>query len=367
MNEHQLIQELHQLVQNKSLQIIDRTSLKNIEFVNIFADVEELVIDNCESVIPKLNNDMIKRLVLLYNNIKNLKDLVLPKLEELDIQEDYIQGECNEVLKSIGEFKVLTQLKICGYRGIDLNLIKQFKQVTTLQLCNCEIQNISILTQFGNLIKLSLFDNENIDINPLKLMTVQVLDLGCCCLKNIEALKFQSQLRELQLQCNLNINIFNIQFLRQLITLNLDNCALIDITYLTSLTNLKHLQIAQNNIVYLEPLQDLNQIKSLDAHSNCIQNTTALKKHSNFNSYQIYDQNQPSKFDIIFANLLRDINIVNSLICKIGKSHYDLTKQIDLQCDQVILCLRNITQNQYKFIGQVASLFKYLNTQQDQQ
>ncbi|CAL6058408.1 leucine-rich_repeat domain-containing protein [Hexamita inflata] len=137
-----------------------------------------------------------------------------------------------------------------------------------------------------------------------------MLNLSYCSLNSVDPLKHLVNLKELDLSYNENINIHNLQFMKQLTKLSIHTCSLIDITYLKSLVNLEELDIQNNKIVYLEPLKDLQQIIVLYAGWNQILDVQTIRNRPNFSSYDLdYQRDEiPDAKEISFANRLRDIN-----------------------------------------------------------
>ncbi|CAL6010848.1 Hypothetical_protein [Hexamita inflata] len=101
--EQNLINQLKNQIKFNSLTIEYNDQLQNIEFINEF-EIEELTIDNCVSIIPKLNNHLIKKITLDWSDIKSLNELYLPNLESLSICDDLDYEEGNSVLQHINMY-----------------------------------------------------------------------------------------------------------------------------------------------------------------------------------------------------------------------------------------------------------------------
>ncbi|CAL6027514.1 leucine-rich_repeat domain-containing protein [Hexamita inflata] len=356
MNQNQM-NEFRSQVNGKSLKINCNSELKNIQFVNEF-QIEELEISHCKNLIPKLNSKNIKQLNLQFNGIKQF-EFDLPNLETLSVQEN--NGESKYILQRLHGFEKLQELIITGYKEIDLMQIKM--KLNKLWLWNCNLTNIEKL-QTQNLTELVLYDNENIDINPIQHMkTIQILNLGCCGLKNIAPLKYLVQLKQLVLSGNENIDIHFIQYLKQLTTLNLELCSLIDLTYIKPLINLKELNIKCNNIVYLEPLKDLKQIINLYAQSNKIIDAINLP---NANIFNINDQELPDDEKIMHAKIILDINQPIAQLREIIYKYLIYKSKITLKIKNINKSLQRIYNIKNQFVTQVQSLFLQLNSHQDQ-
>ncbi|CAL6059242.1 leucine-rich_repeat domain-containing protein [Hexamita inflata] len=353
-------EDLCEQIQDQKLKIDPYyDDLQNIEFINNF-EIEELVIDSCINIIPRLNNPRIKKIIFDNCRINRLSELQLPNLEIVQIQEYSQFQDANNLIVSLGQFKKLKELMLQCYSGVDLKLIPKL-QFTKLQLVECNLKNIELLTKFTQLTNLSLAENPHIDINPLsQMIQLTELNLSCCFLKNVEPLKPLINLKDLNLACNVNLNIYPLQYLKQLTILDLQRCSLIDLTYLKPLINLKQLDISTNNIVYLEPLKELKCIVKLFAFDNKILDKLVLSSHT---SYSIIYLGEPKREEIAFANKLRDINAQITSLKNIQTLHSNLKQQMISEFQKVDNCQQHILYNQSQFVGKIASLFQQLGCQ----
>ncbi|CAL6059264.1 leucine-rich_repeat domain-containing protein [Hexamita inflata] len=362
-----LIDELKNQIQDGTLVISEDSKLQNIEFISDF-EIKTLSISFCIHIIPKLNTHQIKKISINYCRIDSLAELELPNLESLQIK-DYNIGKF--IPSGIREFKKLKELVICGCDNLDLKLIPQ--QLSKLEISKCNLKNFELLKQFTQLTNFSfemkpVIDNTNIDISPIsKMVQLVVLNLSNCNLKNVEYLKSLINLKDLNLAYNGNIDISPLQHLINLTKLNLEECSLIDLTYLKPLINLKELTIARNNILYVEPLQKLKQIQYIDAVYNKIIDVSVLNNHPSYSSFEIYNQKQPNKQQIAFANQLRDINAKITSLRGLQILRSNIKSLIALQRKNVDNCLQQIFNTQTQFIQQVASSFQKQNSFEDYQ
>ncbi|CAL6059314.1 leucine-rich_repeat domain-containing protein [Hexamita inflata] len=368
ITEQYLIDELRNQIVDNKLTIEENDELKNTEFLNDF-EIEELNINECQNIVLKLNHNTIKKLQLDHCRIQCSDDFQLPNLKVLSLTNDQYENKAT-FFQSIGKFKNLKEVMLCDFFDVDLNMIPQ--QITDLQLLSCDLTNIELLTQFTYLTNLDLAGNGKIDIRPLSTMRqLTVLGLCQCGLKNVDSLKSLVQLKDLNISCNYSYNndqqiqsldIHSLQYLKQLTQLNLTYCYLVDVSCLKPLSNLKSLDIAQNNIVYLEPLKDLKQLEFLNIWKNCIQDTSVLNNHPNFNFYNMDDQKQPDKQLIAEANKLRDINVQISQLRNITKLDSSLKSKMTWQSQKVCQFLYQIHNAHNQFSESVASLFQLVNT-----
>ncbi|CAL6051511.1 leucine-rich_repeat domain-containing protein [Hexamita inflata] len=258
MAEQKLIDELQNLIENNALKIQCNDDLQNIEFLNNF-DIEELQIASCKNIIPKLNNPRIKKISFNYCQIDSLAELELPNLESLQIKDYNVR---DIFLLGVGEYTKLKELTLNGY-DLDLELIPKF-QFTKLELSECNLKNVEVLTQFTQLIDLNLSSNTNIDITPLaQIVHLNILDLSGCNLNNVDVLKSLIFLNDLDLSSNDIIDISPLQFLGQLKELSLSLNPLINICLLQHMKQLTVLCLAGCSLVditYLKPLANLKEL-----------------------------------------------------------------------------------------------------------
>ncbi|CAL6051515.1 leucine_Rich Repeat (LRR)-containing protein [Hexamita inflata] len=354
-----LIDELKNKIENSTLTIEGNLELQNIEFIHDF-EIEELTLDKCINVIPKLNSHHIKKISFYQSNIKYLHDLQLPNLEELTLFDELDQEDRNKVLQSIRQFEKLKKIKLWGYYGLDLKLILQ-RNITSLWLTGCTLTNIELLSQFTELTSLSLAEYQNLNIKPLSsMLQLTKLNIPACGLNDISSLRFLINIKELNLSVNdIDLTqIYLLQNFKQLSILILNLCSLIDLIYLKPLSNLKELDISMNNIVYLEPLQNLNNIVSLNTQINKVLDVSVLKNHPNFSSYELDYQDQPTLKEIMFANKLRDINAQVTSLRNIREYHSNVKSKMVLQNKKIDNSLQQIFNTQTQFIQQVASSFQ---------
>ncbi|CAL6051519.1 leucine-rich_repeat domain-containing protein [Hexamita inflata] len=355
------LDELKNQIQDGTLVISEDSRIQNIEFIAEL-EIKTLSISFCINILPKLNSNQIKKISINYCRINSLAELELPNLESLQIK-DYNIGKF--IPSGIREFKKLKELVICGCDNLDLKLIPQ--QLRKLEISKCNLKNFELLTQFTQLTNFSfeikpVIDNTIIDISPIsKMVQLVELNLSNCNLKNVEYLKSLINLKYLNLACNGNIDISPLQHLINLTKLNLEECSLIDLTYLKPLINLKELTIARNNIVYVEPLQKLKQIQYIDAVYNKILDVSVLN-NPNFSTFEIYNQKQPNKQQIAFANELRDINAQITSLRGIQTLRSNLKSLMALQRKNVNNSLQQIFNTKTQFIQQVASSFQKQNS-----
>ncbi|CAL6059328.1 Hypothetical_protein [Hexamita inflata] len=112
VTEQSFIDELRYQIIDKSL-FIAENKMYNLDCINDF-DIEDLSIQYCPNVIPKLNNNQIVRLELYHCEIKCFIELKLPSLKYLISQEAMKEGahDPDIYLQNFGEFNNLQHLKL---------------------------------------------------------------------------------------------------------------------------------------------------------------------------------------------------------------------------------------------------------------
>ncbi|CAL6111384.1 leucine-rich_repeat domain-containing protein [Hexamita inflata] len=189
------------------------------------------------------------------------------------------------------------------------------------------------------------------------------LNLSCCYLKNINALQYLIQLKELNLEGNTGekyagIDINPLQYLKQLEKLNLKCCLLIDVSTLSYLSSLKELNLALNNIIYLKPLKDLKHLKQLDAQFNKILDVQELQKHKNFRQFLLSGQKLCTQKEVTLASKIRSINQSVTKLRMINQYCIVTKSKNDIKMKQVTQYLHQCSNNQYHSTAKVASLFQ---------
>ncbi|CAL6005793.1 DUF2252_family protein [Hexamita inflata] len=265
-----------QMIQMHQNQILKGTlSIKDAQNVNFiqFLNLNKLEIRNCENQIPTLKSKTIKQLKIICNNILNVEEFKLEKLEDLELI-NY----------------TMTQSDIMAQEIVKL----QLKELSLYQW----IIDVSIFSQMSTLTKITLKD---------------------CEIEGIQALKSLHNLRELSMCGNKGISTTQLQYLTQLTKLCLMSCNLVNVDALQHLTKLQDLNILGNNIVYTQPLLRLTYLSKLDAKYNYIIDSQTIQQHQNFKNFKLVDQQRPTEELLKLANKLRDIsNPITSLkqICK---------------------------------------------------
>ncbi|CAL6028305.1 leucine-rich_repeat protein [Hexamita inflata] len=295
---------------------IDTTPLQQL------TNLRTVKFEQCNNIIINFKSESITDLLLNSCILKSVDSFQLPNMEILGIT--YFSAVN---LDNVNQFQNLKELDLSGSQGLDLSLLQDLTQIKSLNLSgcnlrdttdmseqavqklkyikinpyevkennyidasplkflvyleklnmnNCKLNKIDVLRYLTNLKELDLADNDNIDdITPLgNLLQLRILNLQHCCLTNVEALQLLLNLEELNLSKNVNIfsnkviqrtgylDTIPLQYLTKLTILNLDSCAKLQLGSLSKLTNLDQLYLSSNSIQDIRALQQL-QLKQL--------------------------------------------------------------------------------------------------------
>ncbi|CAL6072375.1 Conserved_hypothetical protein [Hexamita inflata] len=286
----------------------DLTSLQFMQNLN----PSQLKLIFCKNIIPTLSSPTIKELDITYCNVQNLEHYQLENLEVLKLQCYKIDGvECMQILWNIVQFPKLQQLSLFGFVGVDLAPLSQIAlQITKLSLNYCELQNLELLKILVNLKELNIAYNKYVDITALKDMSqLLALDLSFCSLESIDTLRSLVNLRDLKLRCN-QVDITPLQYLSELVRIDLNSCGICYISVLQYLPNLEEVDIANNSIIYIQPLQELNCIVELDARFNKIVDIHTIQYHPNHNNYHLDFQTIPTSREMYFIQSQQQQEII---------------------------------------------------------
>ncbi|CAL6081269.1 DUF2252_family protein [Hexamita inflata] len=248
--------------EDRTLAIYNNKDLKSLDFIK-FLQINELRLDNCMNIIPKLEIQTIKLLDIYDCNIYNVKDFQLENLGSLRMT-NRSKLELDTVVFDIAQFQKLKELILYRLK-INVAQLPQMTSLTTLCLSKCDLNSSEVLRALVNLVVLNLSENEHIDITSL-------------------------------------------QYLTKLTKLLLDSCSLVSLCPLRHLTQLKELYIRYNSVVYLQPLAELKYLSILEAKYNNIVDSNMIQQHQNFQSFCLDKQKQPTKKLFKAAKIFKSIN-----------------------------------------------------------
>ncbi|CAL6009245.1 Conserved_hypothetical protein [Hexamita inflata] len=309
---------------------IDTTPLQ------LLTNLRTVKFEQCNNIIINFKSESIKDLLLYSCILKSVDSFCLPYMEILRISYFSVVN-----LDNINQFQNLKELDLSGSQGLDLSLLQDLTQITSLNLSycnlrdttdmseqavqklkyikinpyevkennyidafplkflvqleklnmnNCKLNKLDALRYLTNLKELDLGDNDRIDdITPLgNLQQLRILNLEHCRLTNVEALQLLLNLEELNLARNLNIfsdkviqhsrylDTTPLQYLTKLTILNLDSCAKLQLDSLSKLTNLDQLYLSSNSLQDIRALQQI-KLKQLYLSSTKIDDMDALQ------------------------------------------------------------------------------------------
>ncbi|CAL6072387.1 Conserved_hypothetical protein [Hexamita inflata] len=304
----EIIIKYKQNVEQNKLQIQNDPYLTSLDFLQKLP-INKLKLENCENIVPKFKNNLIRELSVSSCNISNFKFIELNNLETLVVKNQMMNAQ-----------------------ELDDECIRNHKKSQEL---------ISSITKFKQLQELNIYGFDVIDLNPLLQMELLTrLSLSSCGLKDIENLRLLTNLKSLDISENYNIDFTCLQYFSQLIVLNLRSCGLNTIDFLKNLTNLVELNIQNNQIMYIQIVEDLNKLSKLDAQFNRIIDIYTIIYHPFFKKFNFSDQEQPSE------EIQRQINkqrgsYVYKWEQKNTEKYHELIKNesLTIENDPELLCL----------------------------
>ncbi|CAL6062832.1 leucine-rich_repeat domain-containing protein [Hexamita inflata] len=258
----EMIEQYKNQIQYETLTIKKNLKLKSLDFIQTF-NINRLIIQDCNNIIPKLESKTIKQLQLFYCDIISVNDFRLDNLEVLEIL-NLSKIQSNTLIQEIFRFQKLKELCLVEW-----------------------IVDINLLSHITSLTKLTLYD---------------------CDLRDTKTLRYLVNLLELDLSSNQDINTISLQYLTQLTSLWLQSCCLVNLDFLRPLIKLKYLDVYDNSIIYLQPLFELKELSELGARKNFIIDCQAIQQHLNFLNLDLNNQEQPTKEQLKVADTMRDIN-----------------------------------------------------------
>ncbi|CAL6035646.1 Conserved_hypothetical protein [Hexamita inflata] len=307
--------------------IVDQLAKQNYKYNNIFplrylTQLEKLYLRTCGinliNVLSFLVN--LKELDLTENDCSDLTPLqTLVKLTKLNLE------NCN--FSNINTLQLLVNLE-------ELNLSKKIiekddifdaKNVIQDQNSFRKIQ-LSPLATLVNLKYLQLTGNILEDLTVIQYLTNLItLDMHSCLLSDVHILKTLPNLKELYLSKNPNIDITSLQFLTNLIILDLRQCQLSQLDALKTLVNLKELNLSQNPIMDITPLQYLTQITKLQLNHCGLISIDALATLLQLTDLQLYSNK------IVYAQTLSKLKIYKLTL--VNNKIIDLSSNFSEQFD----------------------------------
>ncbi|CAL6013031.1 leucine-rich_repeat domain-containing protein [Hexamita inflata] len=333
----------------KDTQNIDISPLK------FQVQLNELNLNNCG-----LNTiDVLQYLINLKQLDLNNNNIDLSPLQNLvELRVLNLEG-CNLIdVDSLKLLLNLEELNLSNQCGVDDTLYSNIRNLNP-----CGKLNIDSLCTLINLKKLSLSCNLIDDITVLHLLTeLEMLNLSKCQLLNVDTLKTLSNLKALYLNQNKNIDITPLQYLTQLTLLEIKKCGQISIEALIPLQKLKYLNLQSNSIIYAKPLEYLKQLVGLDVMCNKLTNiSTILIKTFDLKQQRIFSE-IPTKQEIQFANILRDINAPVTLLRAINqKRKYGLKNTVNIGKNTINTLLKQSISNLVQFTKEVAQTIQQQN------
>ncbi|CAL5971261.1 Conserved_hypothetical protein [Hexamita inflata] len=331
-----MINEYKNQVKNGSLVIENDITLKSLRFIEQL-DVTELFISFCFNICPKILLKIVKLQISgSMLNDEGFKETELPPhLKSLNLSNNdiiiissleqkistkylyYLNFSMNKIqnIDCLIGFTELRQLNLKSNKIYNIQALKQMK-LESLNLEKKLICKIEALSDMSTLVELILKNNKIENISPLEnLVNIKVLQLNMNKIICLHALRNIKGLTELNLSHNKLSNLQGLETLVNLIYLDTSENLLENIQNMQLLVNLQHLLMNKTGIEDLSPLRNLKQLTELHLKQNRIKDTSVLGKLKNL---QILDLEQ---------NLITDIT-----------SFHNLQKlfTLNLSCNRVI-------------------------------
>ncbi|CAL6012717.1 DUF2252_family protein [Hexamita inflata] len=298
-----------QIYQNKVkdgiLTIEDDQKVQSLEFIKKL-NVNKLVFQECNNIVPKLESKTIKWLKFYDCDVLSVEDFQLD-LEVLEIENHYKKQQSKTIVQEIVRFANISKLYLSRLQ-INISPISQMIKLTKLVLSDCGLGSVDFLKSLVNLDELCLDLNE-VDITSIQYLTkLTILSLRKCNLVSLNALKSLTQLKELYINLNKGVDITSLQFLTKLNILSLRECNLLCLDALRPLLKLRELNIFNNQVIYIQPLTELKSLSKLDARRNNIIDSQTIQQHLNYQKFILSDWEQPTKKQLQTAKILRSFN-----------------------------------------------------------
>ncbi|CAL6069464.1 Conserved_hypothetical protein [Hexamita inflata] len=356
-----MIEKCQSKIKNGTLTIYESQDLKSLGFMK-FLVIYQLQLTGCKNIIPKLESQIIKWLELTDCEILSVKDFQLDNLEALKLFNMKNKLESKTLIFEIVIFQKLKELSL--YRYItDFSTLSQIIGLTKLCLIECNLRSTEALRPLTNLEELNLSDNDEIEITTLQYLTnLTRLALQSCNLVNIDVLRPLVNLEKLYLNSNKDIDITTVQYLTNLTHLSSRCCNLVNIDTLRPLKKLEELEIYCNNIFYFQPLLELKQLLKVDASYNNAIDTESIRLHPNFNNFLLSVKQLPTEVQLKTANKMRDIQIPITSLKQLQLLSNRL-KEINIVFRQKITQQLQVSYNSHEqLVDQAALLLQKMNT-----
>ncbi|CAL5992155.1 Conserved_hypothetical protein [Hexamita inflata] len=311
-----MIKKYQNQIKDGILIIDSNQDLKSLDFIG-FKCINNLNLRACMNIIPKLESQTIKQLVIRDCNIVSMQDFQLKNLEVLTLS-NYSSQKSKLLMQEIVKYSKLRVLHLEGCIYIDIGLLSNIISLTKLSLHFCELFNMKAFKQLINL-------------------------------------------EELYFNYNQGVEITSLQYLTKLTKLSLASCNLICLDALRSLKSLQELDITQNSIVYIQPLAETTCLSQLHSRSNKLLDIETIQKHPNFKNFILNEQKQPTNEQLKTANILKSINspiislkLMNIKISKFTSYNFNFRIKITKTLD-------NQNENHLLFIARYAALLQQMD------
>ena len=234
----------------------DISKLKNLEVLNLSENTEL----NYKSLKFK---DGLRRLKLSNTSLKDLKDLDISadsKISSLDLS--------NNDIKNYSELEKLENLAYLEVKNNNISDISEFNNIKlySLDLSNNKIKDLS---EFNNKDINTLILNNNTELKNMEsIKNVQTIYLEDCGLSNFDELSKLTNTEYLMLNGNNLSDLNGVASLKDLVVLSLNDNKLTNLNGVEDLKNLYAISADNNDLTDISAIKDLSNITTLSVEGN---------------------------------------------------------------------------------------------------
>ncbi|MCP1639541.1 Leucine-rich repeat (LRR) protein [Streptococcus gallinaceus] len=275
----------------KYLNIGQRTDPLKRKNLDLMPNLEVLGIGftKIDDVRPVLQFKNLKQIWMTQTGIKDFTFLKeLPQLEGIDISQNEITdlsflkdfthlkvvaaaGNNLTDLSPLSQLSKLESLNLDYNRISDLTPISHLTNLTAVSLEHNNLSDISALSNKDKLNRLFLSYNEKIDLSTLKAEKLEELTATNSKVSNLEFLKNNPSLRELNLTENQLTNLKGVEEAEKLKTLSVERNHIETLAIDGEQTSVETLNVSGNQLTNLEGINHYTALENLNASNNTIE------------------------------------------------------------------------------------------------
>lgn len=275
----------------KYLNIGQRTDPLKRKNLDLMPNLEVLGIGftKIDDVRPVLQFKNLKQIWMTQTGIKDFTFLKeLPQLEGIDISQNEITdlsflkdfthlkvvaaaGNNLTDLSPLSQLSKLESLNLDYNRISDLTPISHLTNLTAVSLEHNNLSDISALSNKDKLNRLFLSYNEKLDLSTLKAEKLEELTATNSKVSNLEFLKNNPSLRELNLTENQLTNLKGVEEAEKLKTLSVERNHIETLAIDGEQTSVETLNVSGNQLTNLEGINHYKALENLNASNNTIE------------------------------------------------------------------------------------------------